>query len=281
MNRHIMGWIVCIFLYSSCIETDIDYTFPYTEKPITLGFLDSIWGIRVWSGKTNNILEKDTSILENSKITLYDKSGFIASLTHQGRNVFTTMKSFQPIHNNEYLIKSANDKFAFELTSDFASIPATIPILQLKYRKLNNSVSGIDLFIEFKDPLGFNAYGYFIQRFKNDTAMNEDYRFDSLYVPFYPGLQNDRAFNNTKHTLRIENYPLETNIDRNNVIADSLKVTLFNVSRAMYDLFLSLNTPEPGSGDSFFDPTVISNSSKDGIIVLGAYSHASKGIRIK
>ncbi len=83
--------------------------------------------------------------------------------------------------------------------------------------------------------------GYFIERFKNDTSINGDYTIVDTYVPFNSGLMNDREFEGTNHSIRIENYVLESLVGNRSLLADSIKVTLFNISRPMYDLFLSLN----------------------------------------
>lgn len=269
-----------LFLLSGCIESDINYTFPYDERPITIGFLDSIWGVRAWTGKTAKIFEKDSNRVTGASISLFDRSNLIESLTRQSQDIFISSIGFSPNRNEEYRLKSRNDLYLSELASDFATLPITVPIISVKYRSLNNGVSGIDLFVEFNDPIDFNAYGIYIQRFKKDTALNEDYSLNPFFVPFNGGLTNDREFNGLNHSIQIENYALEYRYNNKNVLADSIKVTLFNLSKPMYDLFLSLNTPEPGVGDPFFDPTIISNHSKDGIIVFGSYSQASLGLRI-
>jgi len=282
MHEGKLVWIVGLWVLtlSSCFESDIDFNFPYEEKPVAFGFLDSIWGVRAWVGKTAQVISADSNVVSNSIAYLYDERGLLQQLKHAANGLFFS-SNFRPVEGKKYQFKTQMERFPQLLTSEFISLPPVIPIRSVLYKKRNDGSSGVDLFIELEDPDGFNAYGFYFQRFFRDTPIDSGYASDPLFLPFYSGLLSDREFNNRKFTVLRENIPLDISVNGETVSADSLKITMFNFSKSMYDLFLSLNTPEPGSGDPFFDPTIISNSSEHGIIVFGSYSQHATGIAIK
>ena len=216
-NFDLMKLIYILLLFAigfySCIEADIDYKFDYEERPASIGFLDSVWGIRVWVGKTASVLGKDSSKVAGAEASFHTISGLISSLKSIGNGNFILDNPTALNLTDKFYFKSKSINFPNELTSNQEGIPAQVNLKKVDIVKIGNG-SGRDIFIEFDDPPGFNAYVTYIQRFKKDTAMDEDFNADPTFLPFYSGLINDREFNGRRHTLRIENYQIEKVIDQ-------------------------------------------------------------------
>lgn len=268
-----------LVFFASCIESNIEYEFDYKERPITIGFLDTTWGVRAWVGKTSKIIAKDSSTLDGAMAFVHQSNAMVSPLKLLGNNSFILEDKTKIIPGIEYYLTSKNNNFPDQIKSNLAVIPPIVKINKVDVVKIRNG-NGKDIFIDFKDPSGFNAYAIYIERFYKDTAFDQNFRTEPFFMPFTNGMFSDREFEGTVHTYRIENFQLEGRINGKNREADSININLFNISKPMFDFFLSINTPEPTTGDPFFDPTIIPATETKGISILCAYSHTSKGVRL-
>ncbi len=278
--KNVFLFIIITLTTTSCIDTDLDYTLPYTETPIAIGFLDSVNGARVFVGKNANILTKDSSLVKDATVSLWSDDGFIENLSLLDKNVFISSFNFKAKQNKNYYFKATTPLSKDSLISEKINLPTVVPILNVRYKYTNQNQSQVNLYIDIKDPDGFNAYTFYVQRYKKDTLFDEKIIENPLFVPKKSILYSDRAFQGTTYTFVLENINTDTYIGRRNVIFDTYKITLFNISKPTYDLFLSLNTPEPTVGDPFFEPSVITNQVKNGLGIFGTYSSTTYVLKL-
>ena len=257
---------------TSCLETSVNYDLPYTETPLAIGFIDSVNGARVFVGKNANILTKDSNIVKDAQVSLWSDDGWIENLTFLNKNIFISSPNFKVLTNKNYYFKATTPLSKDSLISEKITLPKVVPIENVRYRYTNFQQNQINLYVDIKDTEGFNAYTFQIQRYKKDTLFDTEIVQNPLFIPKNGQIFSDRAFQGQPYTFVIENINVEQYIDKRSIQMDNLKITLFSISKPMYDLFLSLNTSEPTVGDPFFEPNVISNQVKNGLGILGAYS---------
>ncbi len=273
-------FIITVLTLTGCIEKDLNYVLPYTPTPIVIGFLDSVNGARVFVGKNANILSKDSSIVKNAQVSLWSDDGLVENLSFLSDNVFVSSLNFKAKPNKNYFVKaniplpngSGSTISTDSLISEKIKLPTIVPILNVRYKYTNQQKSQINIYVDIKDPEGFNAYSFYIQRYHKDTLFDAEMIQNPLFVPNKSIIYSDREFQGTTHTFTLEYINADTYIGKREVIFDTYKITLFNITKPTYDLFLSLNTSEPGVGDPFFEPNVISNQIKNGLGIFGAYS---------
>ena len=150
----------------------------------------------------------------------------------------------------------------------------------MRYAYTNQGQNQLNLYVDIKDPEGFNAYTFYIQRYHKDTLYDAEIIQTPLFVPNKSTIYSDREFQGTTHTFTIENINTDTYIGNRDVVFDTYKITIFNISKPTYDLFLSLNTSEPTVGDPFFEPNVINNQVKNGLGIFGVYSSFSYTLKL-
>ena len=270
--KSIFLFIILVFTISSCIDTDLDYTLPYTPTPVAIGFLDSVNGARIFVGKNANILTKDSSIVKEAQVSLWSDDGWVENLSFWDKNIFISSPNFKAKPNKSYFFKATTPLSKDSLISEKINLPTVVPILNVRYQYVDQQQSRINIYVDIKDPDGFNAYTFYVQRYKKDTLFDEEIIQNPLFVPKKSIIYSDRAFQGPTHTFVIENINVTTYIGRRGVYFDNMKITLFSISKPTYDLFLSLNTSEPTVGDPFFEPSVMSNQVKNGLGVFGVYS---------
>jgi hypothetical protein len=260
-----------VFL-TGCLETTVNYDLPFEEKPIALGFLDSVHGARVFVGKNVPIFSKDSSAVKNATVSLWANDSLIENLTFFEKNVFVSVSNFKIQANTHYYFKATTPLSKDSLISEKIIVPRPVPIQNARVQYLDQQKSRVNILLDFKDPDGFNAYVVYIQRYKKDTLFDEEIMENRLFTPNSRGLFTDSEFQGMTHTHKIEDIKIYTYINRRSIDMDKIKITLFNLSKPTYDLFKSLNTPEPTIGDPFFEPTIISNKVKNGLGIFGSYS---------
>lgn len=271
--------IMSIFI-TSCLETTINYDLPFEEKPIALGFLDSINGVRVFVGKNVSIFSKDSSPIKDTKVSLWSNDTLIENLIFFQKNVFISSPNFKALTDKNYYFKATTPLSKDSLISEKINLPTVVPIQNVRFQYVDQQKSRINLYIDIKDPEGFNAYVFYIERFKNDTLFDEEITQNPLFIPNKGHFFTDREFQNKTYTLTIEDISVETYIKKRSILMDKIKITLFNLSKPTYELFKSLNTTEPTIGDPFFEPTTISNQVKNGLGIFGAYSSFTYELKI-
>ena len=264
--------LLIVLTLTSCLETSVNYDLPFTETPLAIGFIDSVNGARVFVGKNANILTKDSNIVKDAQVSLWSEDGWVENLTFLNKNIFISSPNFKVLTNKNYYFKATTPLSKDSLISEKITLPKVVPIENVRYRYTNFQQNQINLYVDIKDTEGFNAYTFQIQRYKKDTLFDTEIVQNPLFIPKNGQIFSDRAFQGQPYTFVIENINVEQYIDKRSIQMDNLKITLFSISKPMYDLFLSLNTSEPTVGDPFFEPNVISNQVKNGLGILGAYS---------
>jgi hypothetical protein len=271
---------ISIIFFNSCLETDVDYALPFEEKPVAIGFIDSVNGARVFVGKNANIFSKDSSTIKKSSVSLWANDTLVENLFLLEKNVFTSSNNFKINPNNRYYFKANSPLSIDTLFSDKIAVPNTVAIEKVSYQFINTQRTRINIYIEIKDPIGFNAYAFNVQRFKKDTAFDIKISENPLFIPISGQIINDAEFNGNQHTFTIENVSIEVVSNRRFILMDNLKITLFNLSKPTFDLFQTLRTSEPTTGDPFFEPNILPNQLKNGVGSLGAYSSFTYTLKI-
>lgn len=270
-------------ILTGCIDTDLDYVLPYTPTPVAIGFLDSVNGARVFVGKNASILTKAESIVKDVKVSLWSDDGFVENLSFFSDNVFVSSPKFKVLPNKNYYFKASNPlsiNSQDSLISEKINLPTAVPITNVRYKYTNSNQNQVNIYVDIKDPEGFNAYSFYVQRYKNDTLYDTQIIENPLFIPKKSNIYSDREFQGTTHTFVLEYINTDTYIDKRDVVFDTYKITLFNLSKPTYDLFLSLNTSEPTTGDPFFEPSVITNQVINGLGIFGAYSSATYVLKL-
>ena len=85
---------------------------PFEEKPIALGFLDSVHGARVFVGKNVPIFSKDSSVVQDAKVSLWSNDSLIENLTFFDKNVFVSSPNFKIQSNKNYYFKATTPNAA-------------------------------------------------------------------------------------------------------------------------------------------------------------------------
>jgi Domain of unknown function (DUF4249) len=214
------------------------------------------------------------------KVALWSDDGLVENLSFLSNNVFVSSPNFKAKPNKNYFFKATTPRSIDSLMSEKVQLPTVVPILNVQYKYTNQQQNQMNLYVDIKDPEGFNAYTFYVQRYKKDTLFDEEIIQNPLFVPKKSLIYSDRAFQGTTHTFVLENINTETYIGRRSIVFDNIKVTLFSISKPTYDLFLSLNTSEPTVGDPFFEPSVITNQVKNGLGVFGAYSSSNYVLKL-
>jgi hypothetical protein len=194
--------------------------------------------------------------------------------------IFVSSPNFKAKPNKNYFFKantplptSSGSAISIDsLISEKITLPTVVPILNVRYKYTNQQQNQLNLYVDIKDPDGFNAYTFYVQRYRKDTLYDAEMIQNPLFVPKKSIVYSDREFQGTTHTFTLEYINTDTYINKRNIIFDTYKITLFSITKPTYDLFLSLNTSEPSVGDPFFEPNVISNQVKNGLGVFGGYS---------
>ena len=265
---------------SGCLETNINYDLPFEEKRIALGFLDSVHGARVFVGKNVSIFSKDSSAVKEAKVSLWSNDSLIEDLIFFEKNVFVSTSNFKTLPNKSYYFKAATPLSKDSLISEKISIPSIVPIQNVRFQYIDQQKSRINIFLDIKDPDGFNAYVLYVQRYKKDTLFDEEIIENRLFTPNLGNLFTDREFQGTTYTRTLENINIYTYVQKRSIQMDKIKITLFNLSKPTYELFKSINTSEPTLGDPFFEPTIISNQVKNGLGIFGTYSSFTYELRL-
>ena len=273
--KNIFLFLITSLTITGCIDTDLNYVLPYTPTPVAIGFLDSVNGARVFVGKNATILTKDSSIVKDATVSLWSDEGLVENLSFLSNNVFVSSANFKVKPNKNYFFKATTPLSKDSLISEKITLPTVVPILNVRYKYTNSNRGQLNLYVDIKDPDGFNAYTFYVQRYSKDTLYDEQIIENPLFVPKKSIIYSDREFQGTPHTFVLENINTDTYIGRRNVVFDTYKITIFNISKPTYDLFLSLNTSEPTTGDPFFEPSVITNQVTNGLGVFGVYSSAT------
>lgn len=281
--KEIMSFlIICsVIFFNSCLETDVDYALPFEEKSLAIGFLDSLNGVRVFVGKNANIFSKDSSIVKNTSVSLWANDTFVESLSLLEKNIFISSNKLKIKPNTAYHFKATTPLSIDTLFSDKVIIPNTIPIEKVSYQFVNTQKTRINIYVEIKDPIGFNAYAFNVQRFKKDTAFDVKISENPLFIPISGQVINDSEFNGSPHTFTIENVSVEISSNGRFILIDNLKITLFNLSKSTFDLFQTLRASEPSTGDPFFEPNILPNQLKNGIGAFASYSSFSFDVKIR
>jgi Domain of unknown function (DUF4249) len=237
-------------------------------------------GVRVFVGKNANILTRDSSTVKNAQVSLWSDDGLVENLSFLTDNVFVSSPNFKAKPNKNYYFKgttplptsSGSVISKDSLISAKINLPTVVPIQNVRYKYTNQQKNQLNLYVDIKDPEGFNAYSFYVQRYHKDTLYDAEMIQNPLFVPNKSSIYSDREFQGTPHTFVLEYINTDTYIGGRDVVFDTYKITIFSITKPTYDLFLSLNTSEPGIGDPFFEPNVISNQVKNGLGVFGGYS---------
>ncbi len=278
--KNIFLFLITALTITGCIDTDLNYVLPYTPTPVAIGFLDSVNGARVFVGKNATILTKDSSIVKDATVSLWSDEGLVENLSFLSNNVFVSSANFKVKQNKNYYFKATTPLSKDSLISEKITLPALVPILNVRYKYTNSNQGQLNLYVDIKDPNGFNAYTFYVQRYSKDTLYDEQIIENPLFVPKKSIIYSDREFQGATHTFVLENLNTDTYIGRRNVVFDTYKITIFNISKPTNNLFLSLNTSEPTTGDPFFEPNVITNQVTNGLGVFGAYSSYSYVLKL-
>jgi hypothetical protein len=273
-------FLVIAFSISSCIEKDLNYTLPYTPTPVAIGFLDTVNGARVFVGKNANILTRDSSTVKDAKVSLWSDDGLVEHLSFLSNNIFVSSPNFKAKPNKNYYFKANTPLSIDTLISTKINLPMVVPIQNVRYKYTNQNQNQLNLYLDIKDPDGFNAYTFYVQRYYKDTLYDAEMIQNPLFVPKQSIVYSDREFQGTAHTFVLEYINTDTYIGKRDVIFDTYKITIFNISKPTYDLFLSLNTSEPTTGDPFFEPNTISNQVTNGLGVFGVYSSFTYSLKL-
>ena len=270
--KNILFLIFITIIFTNCLETNVNFELPFEQKAVAFGFIDSVNGARVFVGKNVAIFSKDSSALKDATVSLWSDNLLIENLTFLEKNTFVSSSQFKPLPNKNYFFKATTPLSKDSLISEKITLPLTIPIEKAYFHYVNEQKTRINIYLEIHDPVGFNGYAFNIQRFKKDTLFDDEIIGNPLFIPFNSILTNDREFQGLAHTFVLENINVEEYINKRFILMDRIKITLFNLSKPTYDLFQSFRTPEPSTGDPFFEPTTITNQIKNGLGVFGTYS---------
>ena len=80
--KNVFIFILFALTITSCLETNINDTLPFEEKAVAFGFLDSVYGARVFVGKNVSIFSKDSSAVKNAHVSLWSDDGLVENLTY-------------------------------------------------------------------------------------------------------------------------------------------------------------------------------------------------------
>ena len=271
--------IFIIIFFTNCLETNVNFELPFEEKAVAFGFIDSVNGARVFVGKNVAIFSKDSSAIKGATVSLWADDSWIENLTFLEKNVFVSSAQFKPLPDKNYFFKAttplpigSGQVRKDSLISEKITLPPTVPIKKAYFHYVNEQKTRINIYIEIQDPIGFNGYAFNIQRYKKDTLFDDEITGNPLFIPFNSILTNDREFQGKTHVFALENVYVEEYVNKRFILMERIKITLFNLSKPTYDLFQSFRTPEPSTGDPFFEPTTITNQIKNGLGVFGTYS---------
>lgn len=279
MMKNTFFLIFLTIFFTNCLETNVNFELPFEQKAVAFGFIDSVNGARVFVGKNVAIFSKDSSPIKGATVSLWADDSWIENLTFLEKNVFVSSAQFKPLPNKNYFFKAttplpigSGQVRKDSLISEKITLPPTVPIKKAYFHYVNEQKTRINIYIEIQDPTGFNGYAFNIQRFKKDTLFDDEIIGNPLFIPFNSILTNDREFQGKTHVCTLENVYIEEYVNKRFILMDRIKITLFNLSRPTYDLFQSFRTPEPSTGDPFFEPTTITNQIKNGLGIFGTYS---------
>lgn len=274
--KQILFLAILSTIFTNCLETDINYEFPFEQKTVALGFVDSVNGARVYIGKNIPVLSRDSSgAIKTTEVSLWENDHPIETLHHFEKNVFVSSTGFKILPQKTYFFKASTPLSIDTIISEKITILPTIRIENVRYKYVGTSMDRVNLYVDMTDPKGYNAYAISVQRFRKDTLFGDVIQNNPLFVPINGRIFNDREFEGQKHSFLIENVKIEEYQNKRFIPIDKIRITLFNLSQPCYETFLSLNTPEPSAGDPFFEPTIIKNTVKNGIGMLGTYSSHS------
>ncbi|NJN35621.1 MAG: hypothetical protein HC817_16520 [Saprospiraceae bacterium] len=122
----------------------------------------------------------------------------------------------------------------------------SVPILSARYIFKTIQKDAIQLFIDIKDPDGFNAYSFYIQRFKGDTLFDLSINEEKAFTPLYGSVTSDREFQGKQHTQILENISVSQINNKRYIAMDRLRITLFNLPKPTFDFFNLLERPNLG-----------------------------------
>lgn len=267
--------------FTNCLESNFDYQFPYQQKPVVVGFIDSLNGVRVFVGKNTAVTSTDSSFTKGAQVELWNQNGKIDDLTLNAEKLFTARPTVKFSNNDSFFLKIKHPLSIEPLESEKIRLSPSVPILSARYIFRTAQKDAVQLFIDIKDPDGFNAYSFFIQRFKGDTLFDVAINEETAFIPIYGSVISDREFQGKPYTHILESVNATQYINRRLIEMDRLRITLFNLPKPTFDFFQSIRTPEPGVGDPFFDPTIISNNIKNGIGIFATYGSFSFDVMIK
>lgn len=274
--KQILFLAILSLIFTNCLETDINYEFPFEQKTVALGFIDSVNGARVYISKNIPVLSRDSGgVIKNVEVSLWENNRQVETLQHFEKNVFVSSTNFKISPQKTYFFKANTPLSIDTIVSEKITILPVIKIENVRFKHVSTSKDRVNLYIDITDPKGYNAYAIIIQRFRKDTLFGDMIENNPLFIPINGRIFNDREFEGQKHSFLIKNVKIEEYQNKRFIPIDKIRITLFNLSQPCYETFLSLNTPEPSAGDPFFEPTIIKNTVKNGIGMLGTYSSNS------
>ena len=93
--KNVFIFILFALTITSCLETNINDTLPFEEKAVAFGFLDSVYGARVFVGKNVSIFSKDSSAVKNAQVSLWSDDGLVENLTYFDKSIFLSSPNFK------------------------------------------------------------------------------------------------------------------------------------------------------------------------------------------
>ncbi len=263
-----------------CQERTITMDLMVEPKPVVIAFLDTLWGVRAFVGQTVNPLSKPDTSRKNAAIYLYENDLQIEKLQLSDENVYISSPNFRPKPTFFYSLKVATPYAKDTVFSEKIQLNAVVPIQQISYVYTDLRKVAINLYVTIQDPIGRNGYILQVFRNRNDTIFDEPLHSKRTMIPPQNPIYSDKTFEGQRHTFMIENISIERRINNKSVVANEIRVALFNISKPMFDFWNTLNIPEPTTGDLFFDPNTFSNQMQNGIGIFGTYQVHEKRLKL-
>ena len=202
--KNVFIFILFALTITRCLETNINDTLPFEEKAVAFGFLDSVYGARVFVGKNVSIFSKDSSAVKNAHVSLWSDDGLVENLTYFDKSIFLSSPNFKIKQNKNYFFKAttplpigSGQVRKDTLFSEKINLPLTVPIEKVRYQYVDQQRTRVNIYVDIKDPKGFNAYVFSIQRFKKDTLLDSNITNDYRFIPNRSQLFSDREFQGT------------------------------------------------------------------------------------
>lgn len=272
--------MILTFWALGCQERTLETNLIVEPKPVVIGFLDTLWGVRVFVGQTTSPLSKpDTNALK-ADIHLYENDLWIEKLQLSNEKLYISSPTFRPKTNVQYALKVKMPLEKDTIYSENVQLNSVVPIQQIRYIYTDLRKVAVHIYIDIEDPNGWNGYGLQVFRSRNDTIFDDPLHAKRTIVPPKSPLYSDKIFEGQPHTFVLENISIEKNVNNKKLIANEIRVALFSFSKNTFDFWNTLNTPEPTIGDLFFEPNTFTNQMKNGIGLFGTYQISEKKIKL-